>query len=84
MREDGFTESSPVFRTCGAAAHLRISAHRSRAWVSDTVQLHFGQLVFAVVGGTQTQELMAIAKTTVVTVGKDNKPLRNSPLEGLF
>ncbi|MEA1988967.1 MAG: acyl-CoA thioesterase [Pseudomonadota bacterium] len=33
---------------------------------------------------TQTQALMAIAKTTVVTVGNDNKPLRNSPLEALF
>jgi len=33
---------------------------------------------------SQTQALMAIAKTTVVTVGSDNKPLRNSPLEALF
>ena len=32
----------------------------------------------------QTQVLMAIAETTVVTVGNDNKPLRNSPLEALF
>ncbi|WP_029407948.1 thioesterase family protein [Thiomicrorhabdus sp. Milos-T2] len=33
---------------------------------------------------TQTQALMAIAKTTVVTIGNDNKPLRNSPLDALF
>jgi len=31
-----------------------------------------------------TNQLMAVAQTTIVTVGKDSKPMRKSPLEALF